>query len=412
MTEEELENIIDNMYELQRKRILSIQENNIEGLEIKDIMYVGKIKAPGIEEGQVIEKEIYLSIEEKDGKIAYKYYDENQELLGIECEEKYIPSEKYMNKKETMQEIKELGKEGVSLKEIEEKEKETKKNQNTKNKEEKKNPNIEIPLEQEITSKITKKEETDLNQIQQGETLRNLLGLSGEYTKIVLVSSSQVNSFLPPEQRKTNMDCFIAVKENGESIVLGEDILKYDERSGTNPIEENATINIDGRVENEKVTSRYKIMNGNGNQYLSVGYDESVGKEVKFSEWSNQYGTYIDTELETNRITEGEVNKDVRKEGKRKTGIDSANDKQEKFENEKENGCEETDITKVDNDPNNDSHEHISEERLKEEANKAKVSIEAFKEEFEKAPGETLEEKIKNAHEAIEEQFIGSRGNR
>ena len=127
MTEEELEGIIDNMYELQRKRLLSIQESNIEGLEIKDIVYIGKIKAPGIEEGQVIEKEVYLSIEEKDGKITYKYYDENQELLGIEQEEMYIPSEKYINKKEEIEKIQELGKEGISLKEIEEKEKETEK---------------------------------------------------------------------------------------------------------------------------------------------------------------------------------------------------------------------------------------------------------------------------------------------
>ena len=406
MNEKELENIIDNMYELQRKRLLDIEEKGIKDLNIIDIKYVGKIQLSELEDGQTLEKEVYVSIEEKNGIISYKYFDENQKLIGIEQDEKIIGEQEKINK------IKALNEETVSLNKI----KETQEQEKQEEQEEKQHSDdkdkIEVPLDQNISSKVTKKEEVDLNQVQQGETLRNLLGLDGEYTKIVLVNSSQVNAFLPPEQRKSNLDCFIALKENGESIVLGEDVLQYDANSGINPQEENTTINIDGTVKQEKVTSRYKIVNGNGKQYLSVGYDESVGKEVKFSEWSNEYGKYVDTELKTSRIPEGEVNKYVREEAKRKTGIDNANEKQEKVEKKQDNGCEKTDITKVDHNPNNDSHEHITDERLQIEAKKAKVSVEEFKRIYEKAKGNTIEERIKDAHDTIEEQFIGPKQRR
>lgn len=356
MDKEELEKIIDNMYELQRKRILDINEKQIENLNIKDIIYLGKVRMPNTEDGQILEKEIYVSIEEKDGKIAYKYFDENQELLAIEQEGKQnINGELIKEIKNNNNSENEL-----SLKEIEEKQSD--KDKEDDKKQVKEDEKVEIPLEQEVTSKVTKKEDVDLNQIQQGETLRNLLGLSGEYTKIVLVSSSEVNKFLPSEQRKINKDCFIAVKSSGEGMVLGEDILEYDSRSGINPREENSTINIDGKVNKKQVTSRYKIVNGNGNQYLSVGHDEAVGKEVKFSEWSNQYGTYIDTELETNRIQEQEIDKYVRKlKYEKAPGQYNADDKQERVNEEEEYGCEETDVTKVDNNKNNDSHMHEEE---------------------------------------------------
>ena len=215
MVKEELENIIDNMYELQRKRILDIKQNNIDGVEIKDIIYLGKIRE--IEDEKVLEREVYLSIEEKDGKIAYKYYDEKQELIGIEQEGKpAIGKVEEINKlKKTIKTTKQT----VSLKEEINKNKE-KANKEKENKKAEKDDKIEVPLSQKITSKLTEKEETNLQEKIKGETLRNKLGLDPEYEKLILVSSSQVNAFLPPNERKTNVDCFIAKKANGESIVI------------------------------------------------------------------------------------------------------------------------------------------------------------------------------------------------
>ena len=42
-------------------------------------------------------------------------------------------------------------------------------------------------------------------------------------------------------------------------------------------------------------------MNGNGREFLNIGYDENSGKEIKYSMYSNQLGKYVDCELETNR---------------------------------------------------------------------------------------------------------------
>ena len=42
-------------------------------------------------------------------------------------------------------------------------------------------------------------------------------------------------------------------------------------------------INNDGTVNQEAVTSSYRIVNGNGNEYLRASYDESLGKEIKYS---------------------------------------------------------------------------------------------------------------------------------
>ena len=166
MDKEELEKIIDNMYELQRKRILDINEKQIENLNIKDIIYLGKVRMPNTEDGQILEKEIYVSIEEKDGKIAYKYFDENQELLAIEQEGKQnINGELIKEIKNNNNSENEL-----SLKEIEEKQSD--KDKEDDKKQVKEDEKVEIPLEQEVTSKVTKKEDVDLNQIQQKNQIK------------------------------------------------------------------------------------------------------------------------------------------------------------------------------------------------------------------------------------------------
>ena len=85
-------------------------------------------------------------------------------------------------------------------------------------------------------------------------------------------------------------------------MILGENILEPDSREGTNPIgNDSVTINNDGTATREAVTSSYKIVHGNGNEYIRTGYDENSGKEIKYSMYSPEENKYIDTELETNR---------------------------------------------------------------------------------------------------------------
>lgn len=333
MYEEELDDITVNLYELRRKRLLEIETNDIKDLEIKDIVYLGKIKEKTNEDEQIKEKQIYMTIEEKDGNILYRYYDENQELLGIEKENDYIPTEKNIDKPELNTNIKSLEKNGLSLNEQEKKEQNTEKEQEQQetNKE-----TIELPLDQIVLSDLIPKENVDLNEYHNGVTLRNILGLSSEYDKLVLVSADQVNKFLPANKKILHKDAFVAKKPNGEITILTENMLEFDRRSGEHPLEKNETINTDGRIAQEQVTSRFKITNGNGKQYISVGYDEVHGKEIKFSEWSPEKGEYLDTELQTNRILRQDMNQDLIVDEKRKKGFYDAKNKLESIENVKD----------------------------------------------------------------------------
>lgn len=360
MTEEQLEEIKVKMQILRNEREMQIQAMKLENTKVIDIVYLGKISYKSTEEGKIEEKEIFMCVEEQDGKFIYKYYDENNELMAIEnvTDNNILPSKKYLNDdKGIIDEVGKMDKEGItSLSELEEeKEDNNRKIEEEEEQEEnKEDETIEIPLEQDITSKLTRKEETDLSQVAKGETLANKLGISSDYTKLVLVSASQVNKYLPQNKRHRNKDAFIAVKPNGESIVLGEDILAFDEHSGTNPTNESLTINGDGSVKEEQSTSRWRIVNGNGREYLSVGWDEKIGKEVKYTQWSPEENKYVDFELETNKTRE--KNQDVKNLTKEKSGIYNAGKIIERDEKEKD--CPEEDVTMVDNNENNDSHTH------------------------------------------------------
>lgn len=50
------------------------------------------------------------------------------------------------------------------------------------------------------------------------------------------------------------------------------------------------------------------------------------------------------------------------------------------------------------------------EEKIKEAAKENKMTVEGYKKELKKAPGKNLEEKMENANEAIQEQYMGSSG--
>ena len=92
----------------------------------------------------------------------------------------------------------------------------------------------------------------------------------------------------------------MVIRKNGKAVVLGENILKPNKREGQDPRGRNLTAdNDEGFLSYEANTSSYLIVNGNGDEYLNIGYDETNGKEIKYSSWSDQYGAYFDVELET-----------------------------------------------------------------------------------------------------------------
>ena len=118
------------------------------------------------------------------------------------------------------------------------------------------------------------------------------------------------------------------------------------------------------------MTSSYRIVNGNGNEYLRAGYDESYGKEIKYSMFSKEKNEYLDIELETQRTRpkDSTVRQFMRDRG---AGIREAESVIERGEEHQIYGEMQDDsehklnIRDVDNNKNNDTHEHLETENGK-----------------------------------------------
>ncbi len=228
-------------------------------------------------------------------------------------------------------------------------------------------------IEKDDKSKITDssslgiKETTNLNENIKGTTLAKKLGIENmtmqngqkltDGVKLARVSTSSLNKYT---DTKSNMvDSFVIIRENGEVVPIGEDILKQDTRSGINSINDDLTINNDGSVDREINTSSYKIVNGNGKEFIKVGHDEISGREIKYSQWSDEKGEYVDTELKTSRdiIIDDDTRQYLKARGE---GTKEATETLEKEENHKDDYKK--DVTLIDHDKNNDSHVHINED--------------------------------------------------
>ena len=207
------------------------------------------------------------------------------------------------------------------------------------------------------TEKLNVKEETKLGQFIQGESLGQKLGLEEigitDGVKLARVSTSSLASQKDIDIDKNAIDTFVVIRANGEAVVLGEDILRLNTREGTNPTQRNLTVdNDEGKVDKEVNTTSYEIVNGNGREFLNVGYDEFTGREIKYSTYSDQYGQYVDFELETQKTWMQDS--DVR---------EFMNDRPDRYQadhmlekNAEHGKCEEKDITVIDNDKDNDDH--------------------------------------------------------
>jgi hypothetical protein len=217
------------------------------------------------------------------------------------------------------------------------------------------------------------KEETSLSQDIKGVTLSEKLGLqkNGIYDakKLARISISGPRG-----------DAYVAIHSDGTATVLGEDILEPDSRMGTSQTGTGMAINNDGTVNQEAVTSSYRIVNGNGNEYLRASYDESLGKEIKYSMFSPEKMEYLDVELETQRTRpqDSAVRQFMKDRG---AGIREAEHVLDRGEEHQIYGEMEEDsehklnIKDVDNNKNNDTHEH---DDVIDENGKIKVELEDY----------------------------------
>ena len=262
------------------------------------------------------------------------------------------------------------------------------------------------------------KEETSLSQDIKGVTLSEKLGLqkNGIYDakKLARISISGPRG-----------DAYVAIHSDGTATVLGEDILEPDSRMGTSQTGTGMAINNDGTVNQEAVTSSYRIVNGNGNEYLRASYDESLGKEIKYSMFSPEKMEYLDVELETQRTRpqDSAVRQFMKDRG---AGIREAEHVLDRGEEHQIYGEMEEDsehklnIKDVDNNKNNDTHEHddvpntdITWEQFASMCgyrgeDRLEMAVQKFNEEKEKNLDASNQELIDDIEEQENEQYRGN----
>ena len=314
------EHILDKMREMKTTKdleLLKTTKNSNKGLNSKNledrenkvlnIKYLGNVNL-GEKADKENKKDIYLITEQRGNTIIEGYYTDELELIAADRNDddfkQLIATARYTDKADILEQLQALDKEGkLDLDKIEDERLEELSDVLGVSSKEIKEVR-EISLEEQEISKdnlsgLNIKEETNANTYLKGSTLRNKLGLGGDVVKIAIVSTSSLNK--ATNDGRTTQDSFVAIKANGEAIVLGEDILRADRQAGNNPRNRDITIENDGSVDKESVTSSYLIVNGNGREYLQIGYDETSGKEIKYTTRELNGKKEIDVELETNR---------------------------------------------------------------------------------------------------------------
>ena len=366
-----------------------------------------------------LETKIYLDGQEVDiGEIMRTYEDINpikdvinkakeQEEKGKESQTKDLNK---MEQEKLLEYAEKTGKEKEDIEEIDELE---------LDQELGKDDEEEETIDKNTANSLSRKEEVNLNQQIKGKTLRNALGLEGDYVKIAIVSSSQVNQYTNPEKIHGNIDSFVAIKANGETVVLSDDIIRADRQEGTNSTEQDLTANVDGRVDYENNRSSYQIVNS-PNLYLKVGYDENHGREVKVEDRSRGKGAEgIAYELETSNTWRADD--DERRMQREKNGIHGADEAIEEQKKHEDVGCENDRVENIDDYSDNDEHRHEEyvitpatevpgkdvtfDEWAEELGENTKKLIERFEREIEKHPKDKPENLVKDIDEDYE-RFI------
>ena len=392
MEELDKEELYEKLVSLYNKLKLNlIEDGKDKNTIIQDIRYLGTVqleeRIDGLENYTETLKDVYV-VEEYDietDKVTLKYYLDDM-CIGTEFGDKIIETEdckkrfknidnirdlvdelKYdeltAEQKEETKSLKELEEErlekiakslGIDVKELKDiSEFDLDKDGNKEDQKEEIKENDEENLEDRIHTK----ESTDLDQIYEGITLRNVLGLSSEYARIAIVSSNEIRGV---EGNKQNGKySFVGVKYNGEITVLDETILGPDNQEGIDPRKMDTTVDIDGTVDKEQNIASYKVM-GKKNLYLSIGYDESYGREIKIAKRSETGEEDLEFELLTNRYASYQEDSDVRQfREDNSEGINKADNAIEKADAHEKEECENVNTEDIDNNMYNDTHHHI-----------------------------------------------------
>ncbi len=368
----DMEKVIDKMRSLRDKRDLEILNQELKDIDLNssdqkklsdnkvlNVKYLGVIKIEGEEKG------IYLVIEQKaqkDGTLAQieRYYTEDGEFLGgdnsIDEYDFLTLDEKYMNNKDMLEKLQSIDKDGIlNLNKIEqERIEEVAKESGIIAKELEKMSEIDSKKEIE---KISTKSEIDTNRkVTDKETMASILNVQDKgYKKIAIIYSDKMQ-----DNGNTTRFSFVGIKEDGTA----EKIDTIEQAYGRNPSKEINSVNRDGsKVEQEQVNSIYRIKGKKETQIaVDIGAMGTIEPSlVRTPAQDNEEAISIPIETHNVRPTTRETRElmNEQRNPRVKEEIQRAKAHQELR-------CDDISLKDIDDNPNNNTHEHIeiSEEYL------------------------------------------------
>lgn len=394
-----MEEVIDHIREIKAREEKSL---NTENEAILDIIYYGKInlsKNDADLNNQTVE-ELYLVKKEVEGKIVQEFHTNNGVIANVSEEGEIIIYEKYkqlINSNEFLLQLRDVlplsleKLEAEESKKLEDTEIETKKHDKEQGREKEKEQYVENPKDAVIN--LDKK-------ITATKTFGQLVPEVKE-KGVVDVRVRRIDN--------TRFE-FIGINEFGEIVKLES----LQQTEGTNPNEDIVKVNEDGsKVEKEKAMTMLKIKPGKNEQNSNEGFTITLGEygipEVSYYRRAGQTDEYTSIPVNLRNTNQKHTDLEVR-EYMEKTRNTTVDDNIERANAEIEHSeDEETTLENIDDDPYNDIQTPEEEIMIQKAADRCKVSVESFKEELEKATGDTLEERIESAEEEINEQYIGNR---
>lgn len=426
------EKILDKMRALRDNREIEIADEqfhkNRENPEEKvlNVKYLGQIDTMG---------DVYLIIEQKqdkDGNLfqVERYETEDGEVIGGnnkgDAYDFILLSEKYKDKKQLLEQLQDLNKEGIldlnemeqdrldavakelgittkDLKKIVEidadKEIETKEEREAEEEEERE----ENLLSEDELESIPSKTEIDVNQkVTDSETMATLLNVQGKgYQKIQAVESDKL------EERNSTRFSFVGIKQIEKKDpktgkirkqTVAEKIDTLEQRYGQSPSKGIDSLNGDGsKLQEKKMQSIYQIKGDNENQ-VGINIGSAGTLEVSYIRTPRQdNGEAISIPIETHSVrpTTREVREFMNRH--RNTDVEEEADRIEKH---REAGCEDISITEIKDDSSDVRHIHIDESYL---AKLVDEILERYEELGEIYNREDIKDKIKEMAEEREQ---------
>jgi len=394
-----MEKVIEKLREFKTK-----QEVNIDkGETILDISYYGEIvlSKNDIELSNERKEGLYLVKKETNGKIEFEFRIDLGIVATINDEGQIQINKDFrelINEKEFLLQLKSIT--PLSLEKLEELEKDTKKE-------------VDKKMQTAKTEGKDEKEErnTPSKYIENPKDMK--IDLSKKITE-----KENFYDLVPEARQKGVVDVVVRTKDNLTFEIIGVNsvgeevnLQTLEQTEGTNPSKNILAINADGStVKEDQVSTILKIENGENEGKQNEGFAIKIGNygipEVSYYRRSSELNEYSSIPVNLDNTNQKRTDKDVREyiEKPRNTTTDDNLKRAKDRLSSNEDG--KTQLENIDDDITNDIEDQ-SEIQIRKAAKRCRISIEEFKQELEKQDGDTLEEKIENAEEAINEEFRG-----